>query len=97
MSVLELARIGTRPGEGDALEARMQAAIDELGQAPGAVGARAYRCVEEPDAFVFAIEWDSVDAHLAYRESEAFGRYRAHIADLLGGPPEFAHWRLVAQ
>jgi len=76
---------------------RMAPAVEELKKGEGAIAVRAYRCVEEPDAFVFEIEWESVEAHLAYRETPGFATYRGHIADLLGGAPEFAHWALVAQ
>lgn len=94
--VIELARLQMREGKGDAMERRARAAVDELKGAEGALRVSAYRGVEQPDTFVFEIEWRSIDAHLAYRDTPGFAAYKEQIGDLVAAGSAFAHYRLVA-
>ncbi len=93
MPVFELAQI--RANDGDAMQAAMPAALAVLRAAAGCRGASLRRCVEEPDRFVVTVEWDTVDAHIRFRESESFAGYRSPIGDLFAEPPAFAHYEDV--
>jgi quinol monooxygenase YgiN len=57
-------------------------------------GGSLYRCVERPTEFIFEIEWDSVDAHLQFRDTDRYQQYRAMIIDFLAEVPPFAHYAL---
>lgn len=96
MSVVEFAWLSSRDGEGDAMERGFVAAVAELQGADGALHVAAHRCVEDGDRFLLEVQWTSVEAHMAYRETEGFQAFRSHIGGLLAGAPEFAHWQLVA-
>jgi hypothetical protein len=93
MSVTEFAILTAQPGRGEEMQGRLPAATAELKKCEDVSSAVAYRCVERPDDFILEVVWTEVSDHLAYRETEAFGHFRAHFADLLDGVPEFAHWR----
>jgi heme-degrading monooxygenase HmoA len=54
--------------------------------------ARLTRSVETPTRFVLIIEWDSVEAHtVGFRQSEAFGRWRAVVGPFFDGAPTVEH------
>jgi len=58
-------------------------------------GFRAFRMtqgVETPTRFVLLVEWDSVEAHQGFRDSERFGQWRAFIGPHLAGPPHVEHF-----
>jgi quinol monooxygenase YgiN len=93
MSIYELAQL--RSSDGDAMVVALPAALAVLRAAPGCGGASVRRCIEEPDRFVVTVEWDSVEAHIAFRESEAFAGYREPIGGLFAEPPVFAHYEDV--
>jgi quinol monooxygenase YgiN len=94
VTVVELAQV--RATDGDEFARRVQGALDVLASEPTCTGAKAYRCIEEPDAFVFAVTWDSVEAHEQFRAGSRFGQYRSHIQDLLAEAPSFLHYSVVA-
>jgi quinol monooxygenase YgiN len=94
MTIVEFAQL--RGSDGDEFARRVQSALDVLASSSACTDARAYRCIEEPDAFIFAVTWDSVDAHHEFRASSRFAEYRSHIQDLLVGAPSFLHYSLVA-
>lgn len=94
MTIVELAHV--RGSDGDEFAQRVQGALEVLASEPTCTDAKAYRCIEEPDAFVFAVTWESVEAHHHFRASPRFEEYRSHIQALLAGTPSFLHYSLVA-
>lgn len=63
-----------------------------VGDTPGFRGARLTRSIETPTRFVLLIEWDTVEAHtVTFRESEAFGRWRAVVGPFFDGAPHVEH------
>lgn len=95
MSVVEIVNISSKSGEGDAFEHRLRSALDVFGAAPKTGRIEFFRGVEDPDAFVLNIEWDDVEAHMAFRDSDLFPRWRELIDDLLGGKPSGAHFTSI--
>jgi quinol monooxygenase YgiN len=93
VSVLEIARIRIRPGSGAGFADGSRSALRVLADS-GALSCRAFQCHERADEFVFLIEWESVDAHLEFRQTPAFGEYRKWIQEYFEGPPEFAHYEM---
>lgn len=81
----EIAILPVREGQ----EAGFAAAMDAAGTAAlldcdGAHSVRIGRGVENPGKFCLVIEWDSVDAHNAARESAAYGRFKAAAGPFFG-------------
>jgi quinol monooxygenase YgiN len=95
--VVEIARVQTKSTANKGVDQGMAGAVRALSRAPGCRSASAYRCIEDPDMFVLLVTWSSVADHEAFRASAQFSAYRANIADFLAGPPDFAHYSLVAE
>ncbi|MEP6868817.1 MAG: antibiotic biosynthesis monooxygenase family protein [Novosphingobium sp.] len=88
--VTELATITVAEGN----EAAFAAAMDETG-APAlraCVGVQSLRYgpgVESPTQFGFVVEWESVEAHNAVRDTDAYKRFRQAIGPYtIGGTLE---------
>lgn len=76
MAVTEFVRATAKQGKADDLRAALEKAIPEFPKQQGCRGARAFQGVESEDSAVFflVIEWDSVEAHLAWRDSDTESR-----------------------
>lgn len=96
MSVLEIAQLHIKQGMAKELEAVAETALKIIAGAPGVGACRAMRCIEDPDTFAFLIEWKSLEAHQAFRESGAFQRYRSVIQHLFADLPEVRHYTPTA-
>lgn len=58
-------------------EAAIAAALPIIESAPGCRGAEVRRQVEDPSAYLLLVRWDSVEAHLAFRETGLFTTWKA--------------------
>ncbi len=92
MAATEIAKLTARPGRGDDLERQLRLGLAVVLADRGCLSASMFRGIEDPHTFVCAIEWTSVEAHLAWRDSPARDAYRAVIGDLEGAPIEFSHY-----
>jgi heme-degrading monooxygenase HmoA len=77
--VLEIAHIIAREGTQDQLSVNYADAIKVILRHPGARRAWAWRQREDARAFAIVIEWDSVEAHEDFRNSELLGEFRACV------------------
>jgi quinol monooxygenase YgiN len=93
MAIYELAQF--RATDGDAMLAALPQALAVLRGASGCRGVSVRRGIEEPDRFVVTVAWDSVEAHLGFRDGEDFAGYREPIGPLFAEPPTFAHYEDV--
>jgi heme-degrading monooxygenase HmoA len=71
--------------EGAFAEAFGGRAMQLLAAVPGVVSARFGRGVESPSRFLLLIEWQALDAHLAYQSTAACAEVRALIAPFAQG------------
>ena len=84
--LLEIAEIEVRPGTEDQFASAMrETGIPNLVACEGVVSARFGRGVENPSKFTFNVVWSSMDAHMAARDLEAFGKFRGAMGDLTVG------------
>ncbi len=90
--VLEVALIDVKPGSESAFREAYGQARELIASLPGAGTMRMTQGVETPTRFVLLVEWDSVDAHQAFRDSEGFGRWRALIGPHFAQPPHVEHF-----
>ena len=63
-----------------------------VAETPGFRSLRMTQGVETPTRFVLLVEWDSVEAHQVFRDSDRFGQWRALIGPHLAGPPHVEHF-----
>ena len=84
--LLEIAEIDVRTGSEDAFaQAMRERGIAQLAACEGVVSVRFGRGVENPGKFTFNVVWTSMEAHLAARDLESFGKFRAAFGDCAVG------------
>lgn len=90
--VLEVALVDVRPGSEQGFRDAYAEAVGHVRSAQGVGTIRMTQGVETPTRFVLLIEWESVEAHEAFRASEDFGSWRALIGPHFSGPPHVEHF-----
>lgn len=94
--VLEIAQINAQPDKADALAAGLLAALSVIRGAEGCLSATVRRQIEDPDAFILVIEWETMEHHtVMFRGGPRFAEYRSHIAGLFVDPIVARHYTLV--
>lgn len=95
--VLEQAVIRVLPGQEAAFEAAFGEAREVLSDSAGFLGARLARGVESPATYLLLVEWERLEDHTeGFRNSPAFGRWRALIGPFFASAPEVEHFAQVA-
>lgn len=95
--VIERAEIPVKPGDEDTLAAVMRdKGIAMLEAAQGCRSARCGRGVEDPSKFILLIEWDSVDAHVAYTKTPEFDTFKGLIGPHFAGAPAMEHFEPIS-
>lgn len=92
--VTEIANIAVAEGNEAAFEMAMrEGGLEALGACPGVASVRFGRGVESPTKFAFVVEWDSLEAHAAAKDTDSFRRFREAIGPYgIGGSME--HFQL---
>lgn len=90
--VLEVALIDVTPGSEEAFAAAYARAKELVGDTPGCRSMRMTRGVETPTRFVLLVEWDSVEDHQVFRDSDRFPQWRALIGPHFAAPPQVEHY-----
>jgi heme-degrading monooxygenase HmoA len=97
--ILEIADFRIRPGEQGAFDAEIRHGVDTvIARATGFRGYKVNRGIESPDRYVLMIFWETLENHTVdFRNSPAFGEWRAIIGPYLAGQPQVEHFTLVAK
>lgn len=90
--VLEVALFDVQPGTEAAFEAGYRTGVDALRTSAGLLSLRMTHGVETPTRFVLLVEWESLEAHQAFRDSDRFPLWRAGIGPHLAQPPHVEHF-----
>jgi heme-degrading monooxygenase HmoA len=90
--VVEIADIGIASGSEADFLAGYQVAREALQAAPGCRSVRLTQGIETPNRFVLLVEWDAVDDHLRFRESDAFAQWRTPIGKYFATAPYVEHF-----
>lgn len=90
--VLEVALIDVAPGSEEAFREAFALGRPHLAQSAGCRTVRMTQGIETPTRFVLLVEWDSVEAHEAFRASEAFPAWRGHVGPHFAAPPRIEHF-----
>jgi heme-degrading monooxygenase HmoA len=93
--VFEVVDIAVQPNQEAAFEAAMGKGRDILLRAIGCRNVFLRRGVESPSRYLLQIEWDSVDAHVAFTKSESIAAFRALIAPFFAERPKMEHFVAV--
>jgi heme-degrading monooxygenase HmoA len=95
--ILEIADIRIHPGSQAAFEAAVARGLAEVVAAsPGFVRSALRRGIESPERYMLLIEWQRLEDHtVGFRQSEAFGRWRAIVGPYFAAPPAVEHFALA--
>jgi quinol monooxygenase YgiN len=90
--VNEIALITIDPVNAVAFEAAVAEAAPLFHSAPGCHGMALERGVEDPTLYRLLVQWESIDHHMVvFRNSEAFGHWRALVGSYFVGPVNMSH------
>ncbi len=90
--IIEHALVHVRPGEEDAFEISMVKALAVIESAPECYGADIRRQIENPSWRLLTVHWASVEAHLAFRQSSLFERWRELTHRYYDVAPDVTHY-----
>ena len=94
--VLEVAQFDVQPGSEAAFEAGYRGVVGVLRESAGLLSLRMTHGVETPTRFVLLVEWESLEAHQGFRDSDRFLVWRSGIGPHLAQPPHVEHFTDVA-
>ena len=95
--ILEIADIRIQLGQQAQFEAAIeQATAQVLAQAKGCRGYKVHRSQESPERYILQVVWERLEDHTqGFRQSPAFGQWRALIGPFFASPPTVEHFELV--
>jgi heme-degrading monooxygenase HmoA len=84
--------LGIRAREESAFETSMRDALPLIESAPGCFGAEVRRQSEDGSIYLLLVRWSSIDAHLAFRETEVFTKWRSLTHPYYRESPSVTHF-----
>jgi heme-degrading monooxygenase HmoA len=94
--VVEVALLKAKPGRADELREGLRAARPVIERASGYLSSVFYQGIEEPDAFILRVEWDSLESHMrGFRQGPLLAEWRSHFYHLLDGAPKVTHYEPI--
>ena len=97
--ILELADIRIHPGQQDAFDEAIQRGVNEvISTAKGFQGYRVNKEIETPERYILQIFWKTLENHTVdFRQSAAFGEWRAIVGSFFAVAPTVEHFNLLAK
>ena len=97
--ILELADIRIHPGQNAAFEAAVARGLkDIIGATQGFQGYKLNRGIESPERYVLQVYWAALEDHIVgFRQSSAFGQWRAIVGPFFASAPVVEHFELLAK
>jgi heme-degrading monooxygenase HmoA len=89
---LEHALLYVTPGREEEYEAAVRQALPILDAVPDCLGAEIRRQVENGSIYLLLIRWSSVEAHMAFRETDAFEQWRLLTHPFYSERPSVTHF-----
>jgi quinol monooxygenase YgiN len=94
--ITEIARLTIDPAAAASFEAAVSDYANRFSDAPGCNTMTLERVVEESGCYYMRIQWDSVGAHEAMRQTEAAQFWRETVAPFYVAPPHVLHTSAIA-
>jgi heme-degrading monooxygenase HmoA len=93
----EIAQFTAQPGRAAELQRALEAAMPVIRRAEGCRSIQLARCLEQPDVFIYTIEWETLEHHtVTFRSGPHFPEYRSHINGLFVKPVLVRHFDRLA-
>jgi quinol monooxygenase YgiN len=89
--ITEIATLSIDPANAAKFEAAVAEAAPHFRSAAGCNGMALERIIEDPAQYRLLVQWDSVDAHMAFRETPAFQMWRGLAGPFFVGAPNVVH------
>ena len=90
---LECAKLPIQEGkEEEFAKAMADSGLDILRGADGCTSATLGRGVESPSTFLLLVEWDTVEAHVAFTKTEPFEKFVGLARAYFSGAPDMEHF-----
>jgi heme-degrading monooxygenase HmoA len=90
--ITEHALLNVSPGLESDFEASMLEALPIISSAPGCFGAEVRRQIEDGSVYLLLVRWTSVEAHLAFRETELYAQWKALTHHFYATPISVTHF-----
>jgi heme-degrading monooxygenase HmoA len=96
--IVEVVLLKAKSGAAESLRDGLRTAQAVIARAVGYRRSTFHRGVEEPDAFLLRIEWETLDAHMrGFREGPLMAEWRSHFFDYVDGAPKMTHYEVFAE
>jgi heme-degrading monooxygenase HmoA len=97
--ILELADIRIHPGQQAAFDEAIQRGVNEvISNAKGFQGYKVNKGIESPERYILQIFWETLENHtIDFRQSPAFGEWRAIVGFFFAVPPTVEHFNLLSK
>jgi heme-degrading monooxygenase HmoA len=95
MMVTEVAILKIDPANASAFEQMYEEVVPVLRRQAGYQSDKLLRAIERPEEYILSVEWDSVDAHQAFIDSDEYSL----MAEPFGGfvvDSGFAHYNTIS-
>jgi quinol monooxygenase YgiN len=93
--ITEIATLTIDPANAAAFEAAVAEAVPCFNSDPGCHGMALERIIEDPAQYRLIVQWESVAAHMAFRETPAFQVWRGLAGPFFVAPPVVVHSETV--
>ncbi|MGQ0700555.1 MAG: antibiotic biosynthesis monooxygenase family protein [Panacagrimonas sp.] len=94
--ILECADLMIHQGREEEFERAMVHGQAILSQADGCHSVKLVGGVERPSRYLLLLEWTSVEHHVAFTKTEAFGEFRTLAGPFFSGKPAMEHFRPIS-
>jgi heme-degrading monooxygenase HmoA len=94
--IVEIALLTAKEGAAEQLREGLRAGRPVIARAAGYLDSVFYQGLEEPEAFILRVEWESLDAHIRdFRGGPLLAEWRSHFYHLLDGAPKVTHYDAI--
>jgi heme-degrading monooxygenase HmoA len=90
--MLEHVVLRVEPGNEEAFEESARLALPIIESAPGCHGAEFRRQDEDSSVYLLLVRWDSVDLHMAFRETDLYAAWRKLTHHFYVGALDVTHF-----
>jgi heme-degrading monooxygenase HmoA len=90
--MLEHALLSVTPGREEEFEASMREALPVITSAHDCFGAEVRRQHEDPSVYLLLVRWSSVEAHMAFRDTDLFEQWRQLTHPFYSEKPTVTHF-----
>ena len=90
--MLEHALLSIAPGREEVFEASIRGAFTIIESAPGCHGAEVRRQSEDGSIYLLLVRWDTVEVHMAFRDTKLFQQWRSLTHPFYVSPPTVTHF-----